>query len=215
MAPTAKDSCTRSYSSTILEVHMGNLFFAIHRTRKQILHNCRNGVRNLGSSGGQYSSCLLLHAVDEFRNVSFITSVAIQPFSFKIPVSKYSWEVSVYNYRLSKYNVDQHGYAFPELVWQDFSRCATGPQDLSKWIKHARSWQNALLECLLLPLVAKWFSCLYSFHPSVHTYILYITLHIITLHYISLHYITVHYITLTYIRTYIHTWSYMHACMQT
>ena len=116
MAPTAKDSCTRSYSSTILEVHMGNLFFAIHRTRKQILHNCRNGVRNLGSSGGQYSSCLLLHAVDEFRNVSFITSVAIQPFSFKIPVSKYSWEVSVYNYRLSKYNVDQHGYAFPELV---------------------------------------------------------------------------------------------------
>jgi hypothetical protein len=64
----------------------------------------------------------------------------------------------------------------------------------------------------LLPLVAKWFSCLYSFHPSVHTYILYITLQCISLHCITLHYITVQYITL-HKHTYVHT--YMHPCMQT
>lgn len=140
-------------------VHMGNLFFC----------NSSDSETNLAQLSERDSQLRLRWGAIKFMSTTACCGwvskcdlpVAIQPLSFKIPISNTAGKFLVYNYRLSKYNVDQHGYVFPELVWQDVSRCATGPQDLSKWMKHARSWQSALVECLLFPLVAKCFSCLY------------------------------------------------------
>ena len=103
MAPTAKDNCIRSYCSTILGVHMGNLFFC----------NSSDSETNLAQLSERDSQLRLRWGAIKFMSTTACCGwvskcdlpVAIQPLSFKIPISKYSWEV--FSVQLSTFKIQR------------------------------------------------------------------------------------------------------------